>query len=51
MNVRRIIAAAISTVALLAVNVGMADTASAKGSSWNVGGENSQVKTFGSSWN
>lgn len=50
MNVRRIIAAAVSTVALLAVNVGVAETASA-GSTWNFAGSDSQVRTLGSSWN
>ncbi len=50
MNVRRIIAAAISTVALIAVNVGVADTASAKGSQWGVSDPGKQVQTFGSQW-
>ena len=51
MNVRRIIAAAISTVALIAVNVGVADTASAKGSQWGVSDPgNNRVQTFGSQW-
>jgi hypothetical protein len=49
MKLRRILAAAISTVALLAVNVGMADGAAAKGSSWNV--DDGRVQTYGSSWN
>lgn len=50
MNARRIIAAAISTVALLAVNIGAAETASAKGSSWSIVDQGSTVQTFGSSW-
>jgi hypothetical protein len=35
MNARRILAAVVSTVALLAVNVGVADSASAKSTSWH----------------
>ena len=50
MNVRRIIAAAVSTVALLAVNVGMADSASAKGHHWSVVGTDAQVQSFGHHW-
>lgn len=47
MNARRILAAAISTVALLAVNVGMADSASAKSTSWGVDGSS---QTSSTSW-
>lgn len=50
MNVRRIIAAAVSTVALLAVNIGMAESASAKTSSWGVQGQTITIKTATSSW-
>jgi hypothetical protein len=50
MKLRRIIAAAISTVALLAVNVGMADSAAAKGSAWGVADTDQRVQTFGSAW-
>jgi hypothetical protein len=53
MNVRRIIAAAVSTVALLAVNIGVVDSASAapsKGSSWSVTGKDSKSAQLGSSW-
>ncbi|HEX2177600.1 MAG TPA: hypothetical protein VHG70_16975 [Nocardioidaceae bacterium] len=50
MKFRRIIAAAVSTVALLAVNVGMADSAAA-GSSWGIAPRDGQVQTTeGSSW-
>lgn len=50
MNVRRIIAAAISTLALIAVNVGMVDSASA-GTQWaDSPSKSSKVKTFGTQW-
>ena len=53
MNARRIIAAAISTVALVAVNIGIADSASA-GTSWGFNGQDSKqttkVQTAGTSW-
>jgi hypothetical protein len=47
MNARRIIAAAVSVVALLAVNVGAADSAAAKTSAWNTGGH---AQTATSAW-
>jgi hypothetical protein len=50
MKFRRIIAAAVSTVALLAVNVGMADSASAKGTSWGVDAKSQKIHTSGTSW-
>jgi len=50
MNVRRIVAAAITAVALLAVNVGTAETASAKGTSWSIDGKDQKVQTAGTSW-
>jgi hypothetical protein len=50
MKLRRLIAAAISAVALLAVNVGMADSASAQGSAWGVNDTDQRVQTFGSAW-
>jgi hypothetical protein len=50
MKLRRIIAAAVSTVALLAVNVGVADSAAAKGSSWGITGKDTTTQTYGSSW-
>jgi hypothetical protein len=54
MNARRIIAAAVSAVALLAVNIGIADSASA-GTSWGFNGQDAKaqtakVQTFGTSW-
>lgn len=49
MNARRIIAAVVSTVALIAVNVGIADSASAKTSSWHVTGPDSKQSST-SSW-
>lgn len=52
MTARRIIAAVVSTVALLAVNVGMADSASAKASAWGFsGGDSAKTQTTnGSAW-
>lgn len=50
MNVRRIVAAVVSTVALLAVNIGVADSAAAKGTSWGVDGKTSTSQTAGTSW-
>ncbi len=50
MNVRRIIAAAVTAVALLAVNVGAAETATAKGTSWGIDGKDQKVQTAGTSW-
>jgi hypothetical protein len=49
MTARRIIAAVVSTVALLAVNVGVADSAAA-GSNWGVVEHDTKVKTAGSNW-
>jgi len=51
MNARRILAAAITTAALLAVNIGVAESASA-GSSWSFAPQDqpTKVKTHGSSW-
>lgn len=49
MNARRILAAVVSTVALLAVNVGVAESAAA-GTSWHVIGKDSTVQTAGTSW-
>ncbi len=50
MNVRRILAAVVSTVALLAVNVAVADSASARGTSWGVDAKDQKVQTAGTSW-
>jgi hypothetical protein len=52
MNARRVIAAVVSTVALLAVNVGMADSASARGSAWGFAGQDTVTTkaTNGSAW-
>lgn len=50
MNVRRIVAAVVSTVALLAVNVGIADSAAAKSTSWGIDGKTSQSQTSSTSW-
>ncbi|MGH3357131.1 MAG: hypothetical protein ACRDOJ_14630 [Nocardioidaceae bacterium] len=50
MNARRIIAAAISTIALIAVNVGAADSASARGSHWGFDGKTSHQTSDGSHW-
>lgn len=56
MKFRRIIAAAVSTVALLAVNVGMADSAAARGTGWSVDDKVQQsyqvqkVWTAGTGW-
>jgi hypothetical protein len=49
MNVRRIIAAVISTAALLAMNIGAAETASAKGHQWS-DGTGGKVQTYGHQW-
>lgn len=53
MNARRIIAAAVTTVALVAVNIGIADSASA-GTSWGFSGKDThtttKVQTAGTSW-
>ena len=49
MKLRRILAAAISTVALLAVNVGVADSAAAKSSGWSIDAP-SKSQTFSSGW-
>jgi hypothetical protein len=50
MKMRRIIAAAVSAIALIAVNVGVAESASA-GSSWSVDGKTQTQKQLrGSSW-
>jgi len=53
MNARRIIAAAITTAALLAVNVGVADSASA-GTGWSFNGKDTKqttkVQTAGTGW-
>jgi hypothetical protein len=53
MNARRIIAAAVTAAALVAVNIGIADSASA-GTSWSFNGKDSnqtaKVQTFGTSW-
>ena len=43
MKMRRIIAAAVSAVALIAVNVGVTESLSAKGTSWGVAGKDSTV--------
>ena len=50
MNARRIIAAAISTVALVAVNIGIADSASAAGTAWGFAGKETKVQTAGTAW-
>ena len=50
MNARRIIAAAITTAALLAVNIGVADSASA-GTAWNFAPKDQKVQTSGTGWN
>ena len=51
MKMRRIIAATVSAIALIAVNVGVADSASAAGSSWSVDGKTQTQKQLrGSSW-
>jgi hypothetical protein len=49
MNFRRLVAAAIATAALLAVNLGSAESASA-GTSWHISGQDQQTHTFGTSW-
>ena len=55
MNARRIIAAAVTAAALLAVNIGVADSASA-GSSWSFAPQGQKVQKTqtvqltGSSW-
>ena len=43
MKMRRILAAAVSAVALLAVNVGVAETVSAKGVAWGVDSKDSST--------
>lgn len=50
MNARRLIAAVVSTVALLAVNVGVADSASAKSTSWDSHSTVQQNRTASTSW-
>jgi hypothetical protein len=55
MNARRIIAAAVAAAALLAVNIGVADSASASGTSWTIQGKDAKaqttkVQTAGTSW-
>ena len=55
MNARRIIAAAVTAAALLAVNIGVADSASAAGTSWGWVGKDAKVQTAkvqtaGTSW-
>ena len=50
MNARRLIAAAVTAAALLAVNVGTADSASAAGTSWGFGPHTTTVQTAGTSW-
>jgi hypothetical protein len=50
MKVRRIIAAAVSAAAVLALNVGMADSAAAKGTGWSVDGRDTKVQTTGTAW-
>ena len=56
MNARRIIAAAVTAAALLAVNIGVADSASAAGSSWSFAPQGQKVQKtqsvqlLGSSW-
>lgn len=49
MTVRRILVAAISTVAVLAFNVGAAESASA-GTAWHVNGKDQKIQTFGTAW-
>jgi hypothetical protein len=49
MNARRIIAAAVTAAALLAVNIGVADSASA-GTSWTFQGRTTTAQTAGTSW-
>jgi hypothetical protein len=53
MNARRIIAAAVTAAALLAVNIGIADSASA-GTSWSFNGQDTTTTTkahpTGTSW-
>jgi hypothetical protein len=50
MNARRLIAAVVSTVALLAVNVGVADSASAKSTSWDSHSKVQKNRTASTSW-
>lgn len=52
MNARRIIAAAVTAAALFAVNIGVADSASA-GTAWNFAPKdgNQKVQTSGTAWN
>jgi hypothetical protein len=51
MTARRLIAAVVSTVALLAVNVGIADSAAAKGSAWGITSTSeTKAKPAGSAW-
>ena len=45
MNARRIIAAAVTAAALLAVNIGVADSASAAGTAWGFTGKDAKVQT------
>ena len=52
MNARRIIAAAVTTAALVAVNIGIADSASA-GTAWGFAGKDAKptsVQTSGTAW-
>jgi hypothetical protein len=44
MNARRIIAAAVTAAALLAVNIGVAESASA-GTAWGFAGKDAKVQT------
>ena len=51
MNARRLIAAVVSAVALLAVNVAVAESAAAKGSAWGVTDQQTvKTHTAGSAW-
>jgi hypothetical protein len=50
MNVRRIVAAVVSAAAVLALNVGMADSAAAKGTAWGVDGKDTKIQTAGTAW-
>lgn len=50
MNVRRIIAAVVSAAAVLALNVGMADSAAAKGTQWSITEKGDKAQTHGTQW-
>jgi hypothetical protein len=50
MMIRRFVAAAVSAAAILALNVGMADSAAAKGTAWGVDGKSTKIQTSGTAW-